>query len=187
MCGDLRGASRSDNATDRIRPLEVGAAVVLLLGLVVPAWCAESVRHSISYDSDCYTVDGKDIYLYSGSLHYMEYVGRWYDRVLPVIRRHLVANGGGVLLVQLENEYGGGAEYKADAIRSMYRIMRERGIDGPLFTVNTPCAEDNEDPVMASVCLMGAAEKPWMKEIENWRVTPGLHGQAEQYFAPDYD
>lgn len=221
------------------------AAAAACLGSAVPARLAAAAGvHTISYDHDCYTVDGKDIYLYSGSMHYMRcprdlwadrllkikragfntvqtivpwnyhepeegkldlgeldawlslcesmgfyvvirpgpyicgewdnggfpdwlvpkrlhlrsndrdymgWVAAWCDRLLPLLRKHLVTQGGGIVLVQLENEYGGDAEYKRDAIRAMHRMVRERGIDVPLFTCNTPCAEDNDDPVMADV------------------------------------
>ena len=33
----------------------------------------------------------------------------------------------------------------------MYHMLRDRGIDVPLFTCNTPCAEDNDDPVMRDI------------------------------------
>ena len=94
--------------------------------------------------------------------------------MVPVLRKRQVTHGGCVFLVQLENEYGGDAEYKREAIHKMYRMLRDRGIDVPLFTCNTPCAEDNDDPVMADInngwdvawCRWSTAES---KVAENMR------------------
>jgi len=35
---------------------------------------------------------------------FLNYVAKWYDRILPIIARHQVINGGPVVMVQLENE-----------------------------------------------------------------------------------
>ena len=273
MYSTLGSVTGHDPVTNRTRRFGILLAAVLLLGQIVPALHAQTAARTVTHDRDCYQVDGKDVYLYSGSIHYMrcprelwgdrllkikragfntvqtvvpwnyhepeegkldlseldawlglceslgfyvvirpgpyicgewagggfpdwlvpkglhlrshnqdymDYVEYWYDRVLPVIRRHQVTNGGGVLLVQLENEYGGGAEYKQAAIRSMYDMVRERGIDVPLFTVNTPCAADNDDPVMARInngwdvawCRWETAESKVAENIR--RVKEGL-------------
>ena len=52
-----------------------------------------------------------------------------------------MTNGGGILMAQLENEYGGGAEDKREAIHQMYRMVKQRGIDVPLFSCNTSHGE----------------------------------------------
>jgi beta-galactosidase len=41
--------------------------------------------------------------MHSGSLKTRRF---WYDHVLPVIRRYQIANGGPIILMQIENEYG---------------------------------------------------------------------------------
>ena len=254
--------------THALRPASLVAMWLLVAaGSRAPA---ETPRHTITCDHDCYQVDGRDVYMYSGSIHYMrcprelwadrllkikragfntvqtiipwnyhepeegrldlseletwldlcqalgfyvnvrpgpficgewdnggfpdwlvprwlhlrsnnedylKWVAAWYDRVLPVLRKRQVTRGGCVFLVQLENEYGGDAEYKAEAIRKMYRMVRQRGIDVPLFTCNTPCAEDNDDPVMREInngwdvawCRWATAESKVAKNIRRVR------------------
>ena len=244
MLGSLYEAMRC-GPRGELRPQS--RPVVWVIGCIVmllPLLAEAQDRHTITYDHNCYTIDGKDIYIYNGSIHYMrcprpfwsdrlqkiksagfntvqtivpwnyhepeegrldltefedwvklcelmgfyiiirpgpyicgewdnggypdwlvpkrlhlrsneddyiQQVEDWYDKLLPVIRRHLVTNGGGILMVQLENEYGGGAEFKREAIHRMFRMVKQRGIDVPLFACNTPYAEDNEDPIMAQI------------------------------------
>ncbi|MEU9791199.1 beta-galactosidase [Streptomyces sparsogenes] len=68
---------------------------------------------------------------------YLAHVDRWYDRLVPVLVPHQSTQGGNVLMVQVENEYGsfgtdiGYLEHLASGLRS-------RGIDVPLFTSDGP-------------------------------------------------
>jgi len=266
-------------AAHRVRPDRPRSTMSLCLACFAAIWLlaaggwpasAETPRHAVSYDHDCYRVDGRDVYMYSGSIHYMrcprelwadrllkikragfntvqtiipwnyhepeenrldlseledwldlchtmgfyvnvrpgpficgewdnggfpdwlvpkwlhlrsnnddylKWVAAWYDRVVPVLRKRQVTRGGSVFLVQLENEYGGDAEYKREAIEKMYRMLRDRGIDVPLFTCNTPCAEDNDDPVMREInngwdvawCRWNTAESKVAKNMRRVR------------------
>lgn len=39
-------------------------------------------------------------------IRYLKYVDRWWDELFPVILPHLYSQGGNILMVQLENEFG---------------------------------------------------------------------------------
>lgn len=55
------------------------------------------------------------------------------DELIPRLKKHLVTNGGNVLLVAAENEYGSfGNDH--DYMEWSARILEERGIDVPVFT-----------------------------------------------------
>lgn len=79
----------------------------------------------------------------------------WYDRVLPVIRRHQLGHGGTVIMVQLENEYdyypGATDTQKKEYVRSLYRAAKENGIDVPLITCWTRPVRDRRDPDMRRI------------------------------------
>jgi hypothetical protein len=79
----------------------------------------------------------------------------WYDRVLPVIRRHQLGHGGTVIMVQLENEYdffpGASESEKKEYVRSLYRIAKDDGIDVPLITCWTRPVRDRRDPDMRNI------------------------------------
>jgi len=60
---------------------------------------------------------------------FMKHALRYYDHVIPEIRRHLATKGGGVILLQIENEYFWG---NVPYLLRLYEASRERGIDVPI-------------------------------------------------------
>lgn len=61
--------------------------------------------------------------------HFTEYLKQVFDRVRPL----LCTNGGPVIMLQCENEYGYYGDDK-EYLKRLYDIYRENGIDVPLFT-----------------------------------------------------
>ena len=47
-----------------------------------------------------------NITLRSSDPYFMAYVDKWWSVLLPLIRPQLYINGGNIIMVQLENEYG---------------------------------------------------------------------------------
>lgn len=64
---------------------------------------------------------------------YIEKVTPYYRELLARIRPHLSTNGGGVIMMQVENEYGSYGD-DSEYIRKVASIYRENGIDCQLFT-----------------------------------------------------
>jgi len=64
---------------------------------------------------------------------YLEKVTPYYSELLSRIRPHLSTNGGGVIMMQVENEYGSYGD-DSEYIRRVAEIYRENGIDCQLFT-----------------------------------------------------
>lgn len=67
---------------------------------------------------------------------YLKYVNLYFDHITPIIRARQITQGGSVILVQVENEYGYLAD---DAAGKLYMNglrdgLLERGIDVPLIT-----------------------------------------------------
>lgn len=64
---------------------------------------------------------------------YMEHFTRYLCRIFDEIRPLLCTNGGNVIMMQVENEYGYYGDDKK-YLASLVKIYRENGIDVPLFT-----------------------------------------------------
>ena len=79
----------------------------------------------------------KDMRLRSSDPAYIEAVGRYYDQLLSRLVPHLLDNGGNILMMQVENEYGSYGEDKA-YLRAIRQLMEERGVTCPLFTSDGP-------------------------------------------------
>ncbi|NHV98552.1 MAG: hypothetical protein HA496_02755 [Thaumarchaeota archaeon] len=60
---------------------------------------------------------------------FMKHALRYYDHVIPEIRRHLATRGGSVILLQIENEYFWG---NVPYLLKLYEAARERGVDIPV-------------------------------------------------------
>lgn len=68
---------------------------------------------------------------------YLKHVADYYDVLLKKIVPHQLSNGGNILMIQIENEYGSYGEEK-DYLRSIRDLMIERGITAPFFTSDGP-------------------------------------------------
>ena len=79
----------------------------------------------------------KDMRIRSSDPAYIEAVARYYDQLLPRLVPRLLDNGGNILMMQVENEYGSYGEDKS-YLRAIRKLMEERGIDCPLFTSDGP-------------------------------------------------
>ncbi len=64
---------------------------------------------------------------------YIKYFDRYLDRLFGEIRPLLVTNGGPVIMLQCENEYGYYGDDK-EYLKHLYKSYIEKGIDVPLFT-----------------------------------------------------
>ncbi|XP_060865997.1 beta-galactosidase-like [Metopolophium dirhodum] len=68
---------------------------------------------------------------------YKKYVSKWFSVLMPIIQPHLYGNGGNIILVQVENEYGSyyacDSEYKL-WIRDLFRSYIEN--KAVLFTID---------------------------------------------------
>ena len=79
----------------------------------------------------------KDMRIRSSCPAYIEMVGRYYDHLLPHLVSRQLENGGNILMMQVENEYGSYGEDKT-YLREVRRLMEERGVSCPLFTSDGP-------------------------------------------------
>lgn len=68
---------------------------------------------------------------------YLEKVFHYYDELLPRLKKHLITNGGNVIMLQIENEYGSYGNDK-EYLQELRDYYLKFGIDVPLFTSDAP-------------------------------------------------
>lgn len=65
--------------------------------------------------------------------HYMATVARYHAQLIPRIKPLMVANGGPILMIQIENEYGSFGSDQA-YVEEIRQLWIDGGIDGPFYT-----------------------------------------------------
>jgi len=74
--------------------------------------------------------------------------------VLPVVRRHLITNGGNIILMQIENEYDYFSLPDSEKIvylKSLYEDAMKNGINVPIITCWTRQVRDKSDSVFSQI------------------------------------
>jgi beta-galactosidase len=61
-------------------------------------------------------------------------VERYFEQLLPLMRPHLATQGGPVIAVQVENEYGASGLGDTAYLERLVTMLHEGGVDVPLFT-----------------------------------------------------
>uniref|UniRef100_A0A8C2K429 Beta-galactosidase n=1 Tax=Cyprinus carpio TaxID=7962 RepID=A0A8C2K429_CYPCA len=79
----------------------------------------------------------KDIVLRSSDPDYLAAVDKWMGQLLPIISRHLYQNGGPIITVQVENEYGSYFACDFNYMRHLRQLFRSHlGEEVVLFTTD---------------------------------------------------
>ncbi len=86
----------------------------------------------------------EDIEIRCMNASYIKHFDRYLDHICAEIRPYLCTNGGPVIMVQCENEYGYYGDDKA-YLRHLYEGFRARGIDVELFTSDGTSKTDLAD------------------------------------------
>lgn len=79
----------------------------------------------------------EDMRIRSSDLAFIKAVSQYYDRLLGILTRYQVDQGGPILMMQVENEYGSYGEDKT-YLRAVRDLMKEKGVTCPLFTSDGP-------------------------------------------------
>lgn len=122
---------------------------------------------------------------------YLEYVDRFFDKLVPIFAARQATRGGNVILVQVENEYQ--ERYGSEGIRYMEYVrdgLRSRSIDVPLIT----CAGSVSGAIECVNSHNPAELMPWLKErqpdmplfsTEFWSGWYDLWGSAHNGRSPE--
>ncbi|MEG2288817.1 MAG: beta-galactosidase [Clostridium sp.] len=79
----------------------------------------------------------KNIKLRCNSKEYLKHVDSWFDELIPILIPYLCTNGGPIIAVQVENEYGSYGDDK-DYLKHIRDGLVNRGVDIMLFTSDGP-------------------------------------------------
>lgn len=79
----------------------------------------------------------EDMRIRSSDPAFIKTVNQYYDRLLGILTRYQVDQGGPILMMQVENEYGSYGEDKT-YLRAVRDLMKEKGVTCPLFTSDGP-------------------------------------------------
>nr|WP_207927397.1 beta-galactosidase family protein [Streptococcus catagoni] len=79
----------------------------------------------------------KNLKLRSSDPQFLHYVSRYYDQLIPILKKHQLDHQGNILMFQIENEYGSYGEDKAYLL-AIKNLMRDRGLTQPFFTSDGP-------------------------------------------------
>ena len=105
---------------------------------------------------------------------YTQAVERYFHELAKVVRRHLVANGGPVLMVQIENEYGSYQRRDHGYMAWLRDLWVKEGVPGPFFTADGPGENYLKDVVLPGAAVgldPGNSEDHW--EIAR-KMNPGV-------------
>lgn len=91
---------------------------------------------------------------------YLKHVREYYEVLVPKIKPYLSTNGGPIIMVAIENEYGGSG-YDLEYLEAIKSMLTELGVDVPLYTT------DNYDAAL----MMGSL--PGVFRGSNFRSLPG--------------
>uniref|UniRef100_A0A8C4JKR5 Beta-galactosidase n=1 Tax=Dromaius novaehollandiae TaxID=8790 RepID=A0A8C4JKR5_DRONO len=109
---------------------ETGMLVILRAG---PYICAEWDMGGLP----AWLLEKESIVLRSSDSDYLAAVGKWMSVLLPKMKPHLYQNGGPIIMVQVENEYGSYFACDYDYLRYLQKLFRQHlGDEVVLFTTD---------------------------------------------------
>lgn len=75
----------------------------------------------------------KDCRIRSSDLEYLKHVTAYYEHLIPLVTPLQISQGGPILMMQVENEYGSYGEDK-EYLEAVAQLMEDQGVDVPLVT-----------------------------------------------------
>ena len=91
---------------------------------------------------------------------YLEKVKPYYKNLLSIIKPHLITNGGKIIMVQIENEYGSYGDDK-EYLKEVVKIYKDNGVDCTLFTSDGP-----------EYAMLGGGSLPEFLSVANFGSNP---------------
>lgn len=85
---------------------------------------------------------------------YLDCVARYYDKLIPLLAKYQITNGGPILMFQIENEYGSYGNDK-EYLNALKQMMIDRGITVPFVTSDGPSRQLLNDGTLEGVWATG--------------------------------
>lgn len=107
---------------------------------------------------------------------YKDAVTRYVAALAPVVEKRMVYNGGSVIIVQVENEYGSWGRQERDYVDYVQQLWVDNGVTGPFFTADALAyVNDNNHPDGAAVGMDGYySEKDFQSANEKFPTVPAM-------------
>jgi hypothetical protein len=105
---------------------------------------------------------------------YTQAVARYFHELARVVRPHLIANGGPIVMVQIENEYGSYQRRDHSYLVWLRDLWVKEGVPGPFYSADGAGQEYLKDVVMPGVAVgldSGLKEADW--ELAR-KMNPGV-------------
>ena len=99
-----------------------------------------------------------------GDPHYTEPVARYFHELAKVVKPNLVENGGSIVMIQIENEYGSYPKHDHSYIVWLKNLWTKEGINGPFATSDGPSEGMLKDSVLPGAAVgldSGSSEADW--------------------------
>lgn len=112
-----------------------------------------------------------DIELRCMNERYLEKVDRYFDRLIPIIASEQIDNGGAVIMVQVENEYGSYGD-DSEYLRYLAAGLTSRGIISQLFTSDGDCdmmLTGGTLPNIFKTCNFGSRAEKCFKNLRRFQ------------------
>ncbi len=107
---------------------------------------------------------------------YTDPTAQYFSQLLPLVAERQITRGGNVVMVQVENEYGAYGSDK-NYLRTLAGLIRDQGIDVPLFT----CDQANDEmlsrgglPELLSTGTFGSRSKERLEVLRRHQPTGPL-------------
>ncbi|MGI5229517.1 beta-galactosidase [Actinoallomurus sp. CA-142502] len=110
---------------------------------------------------------------------YMAAVARYIERLAPRIRPLLVARGGPILMVQIENEYGSYGD-DAEYLAELRRLWIDHGVDGPFYTEDglSQLQRDHTNVPGGAIALSGGDASSIAAARAAYPAVPAMAGEV---------
>lgn len=111
--------------------------------------------------------------------HYMPAAKRYIDQLIPRIKPLLVSNGGPILMIQVENEYG---SYGSDSayMAEVRQLWVDGGVDGPFYTEDgLPEVQRNHTNVTGGAIALSGGDAAGIAEARSsFPSVPAMAGEV---------
>ncbi len=118
----------------------------------------------------------KDMAFRCNDADYLLKVRRYYKELLSRVRHHFATNGGNIIMLQIENEYGSYGNDK-EYLNEILKIYKENDIDCLFFTSDGPCysmLNGGTLPGVLSVANFGSDPEGQFKVLREYRPNQPL-------------
>lgn len=114
---------------------------------------------------------------------FMAKIDRYFDQLLPQVTDLQITHGGPIIMMQVENEYGGYANDKT-YMRRMAQMMIDKGVEVPLVTSDGPwhdMLDNGSIPEMALPTInCGSKIKEWFQRLREF------HGEKKPLMVMEF-